>query len=158
MKITATEIDRFLVVLEEIPRRLAGVMAGTNDSRLHFKADKRSWSANDVLAHIRSCADVWGQSIESMLAEDNPTLTDIHPRKWIRQTNYTALDFRDSFKAYASQWAVLLRVLKRLSFEDWSRSAVIAGRRHTIFTQARRMARHETEHFEKIESLLQRTA
>jgi len=34
-----------------------------------------------------------------MFAEDNPTLPDIHPRPWIKQTDYTDMDFRNSFKA-----------------------------------------------------------
>ena len=37
---------------------------------------------------------------------------------------------------------------------DSERGAVILGRRHTVFTQARRMAKHEAEHMEQIAGLL----
>jgi hypothetical protein len=36
---------------------------------------------------------------------------------------------------------------------EWSRGAMIRKRRHTIFSQARRMALHEVTHNEQIEAL-----
>jgi hypothetical protein len=101
---------------------------------------------------------VWGDSIDAMLAENLPTLPHIHPRKWIKETNYLELAFHESFQAFIKQRQRLLRTLEKLSFEDWSRAATIAGRNHTVFTQARRMAKHEHEHCEQIESLLQRVS
>lgn len=154
MKITPAEIARFLTMLERHPDRIAEAIAGVDSSRLHFKADKRSWSANDILAHIRSCADVWGGTIESMLMEDEPTLPDIHPRQWVKQTDYPGLEFHRSFKAFTSQRAKLVRTLKSIPFEDWLRGSTILGRRHTVYSQTRRMALHENEHCEQIESLL----
>jgi len=41
-----------------------------------------------------------------------------------------------------------------LPFEAWERSAIIFERKHTIFTQTRRMAKHEMAHLEQIENLL----
>ena len=62
--------------------------------RLQYRIDKKAWSVNDILAHLRSCADVWGGSIEAMLAQDKPTLPYRHPRQWIKKTNYPNLLFR----------------------------------------------------------------
>jgi hypothetical protein len=49
--------------------------------------------------------------------------------------------------------------LKALSFEDWSRGAIINGgmksREHTILSYAQRMAEHEVEHCLQIEKLLE---
>ena len=39
---------------------------------------------------------------------------------------------------------------------DWSRGAMIKDRRHTVFSQARRMALHEVTHCEQIEGLVKR--
>jgi hypothetical protein len=156
MKFTPGEIEKYLDLLEEMPRSIARTIGNTDDARLQYKSDRQSWSANDILAHLRSCADVWGESIEAMLAEDTPTLPDIHPRQWIKETNYLELPFHESLQAFIKQRERLLITLKKSSFEDWSRAATIAGRKHTVFTQARRMAKHEKEHCEQIESLLQR--
>ena len=89
-----------------------------------------------------------------MLAEKEPVLPDINERKWAKVTGYAEVPFAESFQAYVLQRENLLRVLKALPFEDWERSAVIFGRKHTVFTQARRMAKHEAEHAKQIEFLL----
>ncbi|MGZ9234146.1 MAG: DinB family protein [Anaerolineales bacterium] len=155
MKATQKEIDQILRSLAETPLRIVDSVRGMDDSRLQAKSDRKSWSANDILAHLRSCADVWGNSIEAMLAEDTPTLPDVHPRKWVKETNYLKLPFHESFQAFVKQREKLLITLKKLSFDAWSRAALIGGRRHTVFTQARRMAKHENEHCEQIVNLRQ---
>jgi hypothetical protein len=154
MKITPAGIEKILKVLEQTSRRISDATIHIDEERLYARLDKRSWSAKDILAHLRSCGDVWGDSIQSMLAEDHPKLPDLHPGQWIKQTNYAELEFHKSLKAYINQRRELLGALKTLSFEDWSRGAIIGGRKHTVFSQVRRMGKHETEHCEQLESLL----
>jgi hypothetical protein len=154
MKATTAEIQKYLKLLEETPSRIEAATKGVDEARLQFSPDENEWSANDILAHLRSCADVWGDSIEMMLAKDRPTVPYIHPRQWVRKTDYPKLPFHESFQAFKSQRKRLLKVLKSLSFEDWSRAAIIKGREHTVFTQARRMAIHENEHCGQIEEML----
>jgi hypothetical protein len=90
-----------------------------------------------------------------MLAGQRPVIPYRHPRQWIRKTDYLQLPFHRSFKAFVVQRRKLLKMLKGLPFEDWSRAGIIQGREHTVFTQARRLALHEQAHCEQIESLLQ---
>jgi hypothetical protein len=125
-----------------------------DEARLQFKGDNKSWSINDILAHLRSCADLWTHSIYTMLAENEPVFSDLDARKWAIVTRYAELPFAESFQAYSLQRENLLRVLTVLPFESWERSAVIFERKHTVFTQTRRMAKHEQEHVEQIVSLL----
>lgn len=158
MRATASEIEKYLRLLEETTHRIAAASKGIDDMRLQFKHDKKSWSANDILAHLRSCSDLWTHSIYGMLAEHEPAFSDINERKWANVTRYAELPFVESFQAFSLQRENLLRVLKALPFESWERSAIIFGRRHTVFTQARRMAKHENEHCEQIESLLRSAA
>ena len=47
----------------------------------------------------------------------------------------------------------LMRVLRGLGPEAWERGAIIFERRHTVFSQARRMAKHEAEHCEQLDTL-----
>jgi hypothetical protein len=153
MKATPTEIEQYLQLLEETPRRLVIVTRSMDETRLQRRSEKESWSVNDILAHLRSCADVWGDSIDAMLAEEHPTVPYRHPRQWIKKTDYPKLPFHESLQAFKAQRKKLLKVLKALVFADWSRSAVIQGREHTVFTQVRRMAMHEQEHIEQIEEM-----
>lgn len=154
MKATRSEIDEYLILLSQTSQRITKATDGFDDTRLNARTDEQPWSVNDILAHLRSCADVWGDSIAAMLAEQNPTVPYRHPRQWIKKTDYPNLSFHASFTAFVAQRKKLLKVLKGLSFEDWSRAAIIKGREHTVFAQVRRMALHEQVHCEQIESLL----
>ena len=155
MKATPSEINKYLVRLSETPQRIVQAVDDMDPARLQQRVDAKSWSANDILAHLRSCADLWTHSIYAMLAEMEPQFSDIDERKWAKITRYVELPFEESFQAFSLQRKNLLRVLQELPFESWERSAIIFGRKHTVFTQTRRMAKHEAEHIEQLESLLQ---
>jgi hypothetical protein len=155
MKATLAEIEKYVQILSETPLRISQAAKGLDKTRLQFKADKKSRSANDILAHLRSCADLWTHSIYAMLAENEPLFSDINERKWAKVTRYAELPFAESFQMFSLQRENLLHVLKALPFEAWERSAIIFDRKHTVFTQTRRMAKHEQEHCEQIASLLQ---
>ncbi len=155
MKMTPKEIEKYLDLLAGTLDHIAFITREASEEQLHHKASKQDWSVRDILAHLRACSDVWGNSIEAMLADENPVLPDVHPRHWLKQTNYLDLRFRESLQALDSQRAKMLSVLRQLSFEDWTRSAVIGGRKHTVFSQVRRMAKHEAEHISQIAAMLQ---
>ncbi len=158
MKITPKEIEKYLDLLAGTLNHIALITRDASEEQLHHKASKQDWSVRDILAHLRACSDVWGKSIEAMLADENPVLPDVHPRQWLKQTNYFDLRFRESLQALTSQRAKMLPVLRQLSFEDWERSGVIGGRKHTVFSQVRRMAKHEAEHLTQITGMLQASA
>jgi hypothetical protein len=154
MKITPAEIEKLLQILAETPHRIASVSRNLENAQLHFKPDENVWSANDILAHLRSCGDVWGKSIQAMLTEDTPTLRYVSPRTWIKKTNYPKLEFRTSFQIYIQQRDELLSLLNGLTVEEWSRGALIKEREETVFSYARRITQHEQAHCEQIEVLL----
>ncbi|MGQ0603555.1 MAG: DinB family protein [Anaerolineales bacterium] len=152
-KVTPTEIQKHLALLEETPRRLAACTAKLSDAQLHTAPGPKAWSAAETLAHLRACADVWTHSIYAMLAESAPQLALLDERRWAKATRYAELKFRKSLQAFTLQREELLHVLLSLPLESWTRSATIAGRSHTVFSQARRMALHEAEHCAQIETL-----
>jgi hypothetical protein len=154
MKITQKEIERHLGLLSSSLDRIASHTQNLGEDQLHYRTREKEWSISEILAHLRSCSDVWGNTVEAMLTEENPLLPDIHPRQWLKRTNYLHLQFAESFQALTNQRAHLLSVLKQLTLEDWSRSATIGRRKHTVFSQVRRMAKHEAGHVTQIESML----
>jgi len=154
MKSSPDEIKKVLILLDQTPRRLAAAAGGSSDEALHAAPDKKAWSAAEVLAHLRACADVWTHSSFAMLAVETPSLADIDERKWARVTGYAGLPFSRSLQTFTLQREELLRVLTALPPESWERTALIFERRHTVFSQARRMALHEDEHCAGLEVLL----
>jgi hypothetical protein len=154
MKITAAEIRKYLGLLEQTPPSIESLVAGLDESQLRWSHDKREWSAVENLAHLRACADLWTYSIYAMLAENEPTLALLDERRWAKTARYASFPFHESFRVFSIVRAQLLQGLRDLPEPSWSRSALIGDRRHTVFSQVRRMGLHEADHLQQIETLL----
>ena len=153
-------IDQTLTMLAAAPPRIAALTSGLPPARMQTRPAPDEWSVNEVLAHLRSCADMWGGCIATMLAEEKPTLKAINPRTWIASTNYPELDFDASFDAFAQQRRELLAVLEPLSPEGWARTATVKGAgkplERTVHFYAQWLARHERPHLKQIERVVRR--
>ena len=150
-------IEQALTLLEETPRRIAAATRGLSDAQLRRSPERGEWSANEVLAHVRACADARGEPIKTILAEDHPTFRAVNPRTWIKQTNYVDLEFRSSFRSFAKQRADLLALLRPLPRKGWSRGATVTGAgvplERTVLFYAQWVARHERPHVKQVESI-----
>jgi len=116
-----------LTVLAEMPKRIAGIARGHTDRQLHRKPAPDAWSAQEVVAHLRACADVWGGSIERILAEDHPTIRYVSPRGWIKKTDYLQLSFRETLRGFSQRRAVLVGKLGDVGQRGWMRGATFTG-------------------------------
>lgn len=57
-------IEQILAVLRETPERLSVLAGGLTEPRLRAAPEPGEWSVTEIVAHLRSCADVWGGAIE----------------------------------------------------------------------------------------------
>ncbi|HZS77833.1 MAG TPA: DinB family protein [Ktedonobacteraceae bacterium] len=150
--------EQILTLLAATPTRLATLTDGLAPTQLHTAPNPDQWSANDVLAHLRSCADVWGNCIRTIIKEDRPTIRAINPLTWIKQTDYPELEFRPSLRAFTSQRAELLAFLEPLPPEGWSRTATVTGAgkvlERTVLFYARWLATHERQHVRQVEHIV----
>jgi len=153
----ALPIEQFLTMLAEAPPRIAASIAGLTPAQLRAAPGPGEWSANDVLAHLRACADVWGDSTRRILAEELPTIRGISPRTWINSMDYLDLEFQPSFAAYTAQRADLLALLRTVSPEGWSRQATVTGAGKpflkTALAYAEGIALHERPHLKQIDRI-----
>lgn len=151
-------IEQVLTLLAAAPPRIAAMTAGLTTAQLHAKPAPDEWSANDVLAHLRSCADVWGDCIRVILTQDNPTIRAVNPRTWVKRTDYSDQKFQSSLRAFAAQRKELLAVLTPLAPEDWSRTATVTGAGkplvRTVLSYADWLAHHERPHLKQIERVV----
>jgi hypothetical protein len=147
-------IDKILTLLAETPQRIAAFTKGLTAVQLRTKPNPEEWSANEVLAHLRSCADVWGNCIEVILTQDEPTIRAINPRTWIERTDYLEQDFPSALRAFTKQRKKLLAILEPLRPEDWLRKATVTGAGkplvRTVRAYAEWMATHERPHVKQI--------
>lgn len=148
---------QLLSALSGGPLRIATAANGVPSARLHATPVPGQWSANDVLAHLRACADLWGGCIAAILSDDHPTLRAINPRAWIAQTDYLGQPFADSLHAYSAQRAEFAATLEQLAPEDWMRAATVRGAgkalERTVHFYVQWLARHERAHLKQIERL-----
>ena len=155
---TLLTIEQALTLLAATPARIAALTADLTPVQLRTKPNHDDWSANDVLAHLRACADMWGDCIVVMIAEDRPILRAVNPRTWIKQTNYLALEFRPSLRSFTKQRAGLLAVLEPLPRAGWSRAATVTGAgkvlERTVLLYADWLARHERPHVKQVERIV----
>jgi hypothetical protein len=147
-------IEELLTLLTVAPPRLAASTALLTPAELRTPPKNEEWSATDVLAHVRACADVWGGCIEAMIATNGPTLRAVNPRSWIKKTDYRELEFRSSLRSFTKQRSDLLAVLEPLPPKVWSRSATVTGAGavlvRTVHFYAQWLAKHERTHVKQI--------
>jgi hypothetical protein len=150
--------EQILTLLAETPQRVDAATTGLRATLLRTSVNHNEWSANEVLAHLRACADVWGGCIAAILAEERPTLRAVNPRTWIEQTDYRELEFRPSLRAFVTQRADLLTFLESLSPENWSRAATVTGAgkvlERSVLSYAQWLAEHERAHVKQIERII----
>lgn len=158
MPVTPAEIENVLDQLQQAPLRIVEMTTGVENDRLYARPDTESWSANDLLAHLRACADVWGKSIQAMIKQDHPTMRYVSPRTYIRKTKYPEQEFHSSLQAFVKQREELLALLRSLDTLDWERGATFTGttrgRDQTVYSYAYRIVEHETPHVAQIEAAL----
>jgi hypothetical protein len=149
--------SELLAMLAAGPVRIAEAAADLTPAQLDAPPAPGEWSANEVLAHLRACADMWGGAIAEIIAHDHPTIRAINPRAWIEKTDYREQAFQASLKAFTTQRADLLAVLEPLAPAGGARGATVTGAgkalERTVHFYAEWMANHERPHLKQIERI-----
>lgn len=146
MATKALSVEEILALLESTPRSIVESTDGLSREQLHQPPQPGEWSLNDILAHLRSCADMWGGCITAIAVKKVEALRAMNPRTWIRQTDYPVLEFAPSLQAFLAQRAELLRVLARFTPEDWTRAATVSGAGKRLVRDSRFYAQWLAEH------------
>ncbi len=147
-------IEQILTMLAAAPPRIATLTGDLTPAQLRTAPAPAEWSATEVLAHLRACADVWGGCMATILAQDKPVLRAVDPRTWMKQTNYCEQPFQPSLHAFADQRSALLAVLQPLAPAEWARAATVTGAgkalERSVWFYAQWLAKHERPHLKQI--------
>jgi uncharacterized damage-inducible protein DinB len=154
----SSQVEELLARLRDGPDRITAATKNVAAERLHAAPARDEWSANEVLAHLRACQDVWGSAVVTIIEADHPTIRGVNPRHFIKGTDYAEQDFQRAFRAFKTQRKRLLKVLESLSVEGWAREATITGAGRPLVRTVRdyveRLVRHERPHLKQIERTL----
>ena len=160
MKPISDDISRILKQLTQGSTRIETATRGMPSERLYLRSEEEPWSVSDIMAHLRTCSDVWGKSIIAMITQDHPTLRYVSPRSWMRKPPYADQEFATALEAFTQERQKLVEMLADLDEADWACRGTFTGtsprqRDQTVFSYAERLANHEQRHLDQIESLLQ---
>lgn len=143
--------------LEQTIHSIEAIQNKLTPNQLTSLSLERGRTPIEILAHLRSCADIWTYSIYAMLAaKEEPLLAQINAHQWTATVGYTKLNFLPSFQTFKANRLELLNVLQKLPEESWQKTAIISERQHTVYSQARRMALHEISHCKELQTIVER--
>ena len=146
--------EQILSILHETPDRLGAMTDGLTEAQLRTRPEPEEWSVIEIVAHLRSCADVWSDAMHSIVATSHPTIRAVNPTTWIEHTDYRQLGFAVTMQAFRTQRRALLALLEPLPARGWTRSATVLGAgtplELTVHSYAERLARHERTHWRQI--------
>jgi hypothetical protein len=147
-------IEQILAILRDTPGRLSDATGGLTEAQLHAAPEPGEWSVTEILAHLRSCADVWGNAVETIIGTEHPTIRAVSPVTWIKSTDYREQEFAPLLRAFTQQRDGLLAVLGPLPEQGWSRSATVLGGGSplelTVHSYMDRFSRHERTHHRQV--------
>jgi len=160
MKLLSEDISRIVAHLTHAPLRVETATRGLQTTQLYLRSDAEPWSVSDILAHLRACSDVWGNSIIAMITRDNPTLRYVSPRSWMNKPKYLEQAFDVALVSFTQERQKLVKALADLDEAGWLRHATFTGvsdrqRDQTVVSYSDRIVSHEQPHLDQIESLLQ---
>jgi hypothetical protein len=115
------------------------------------------WSAHEHACHLAHVHALFFERLDRMLNEPAPVITPYMPGVQDRDDFLLEMDLADSLERYVSDRARLVAKLRKLSPEDWDRTASHAEyREYSVFIMFRHVALHDFLHAYRIEELLLR--
>ena len=170
-------IEARLERLRMTPDELGEAISNKTDEVLSQRPQPSSWSAKEIVCHLRDIEELVIMRFHLMLAMDDPkvfvaALPPQHPEqwgiddqvpypadpnRWAEERQYLRNDAALALTAFRRRRLEALTLLKRLSSEQWKRGCILPdGRRVTFENWTAAMAAHDDGHVAQIRSALSR--
>ena len=148
-----------LEMQREAPGRLAQLIAGVEEARLGRRPEPGKWSVREILAHLAEDELATSWRYRQMIEHDGELLLPFDQDEWARLGDYGSWSPAEAFEMFRLLREANLRLLARLSPEQWERSGIHAERgRITVRELARHMAAHDVNHILQVEALVRAEA
>lgn len=141
--------------LASMPARLREAVAGATDHTLLRRASADDWSAFETFQHVRDAALVYSARFRWMVFDDDPLLMNYDENAWVAAAKDVPGDVPAILNEIAASRADLVRVLSRLTDEEWRRTGrhEVAGP-VVLEDYVRHQVAHEAMHLEQIRAAL----
>jgi DinB family protein len=144
-----------LTMQSEASRIIAGLIAGASELALRLRPSPKKWSVTEIIAHLAEDELVSSWRYRQMIENSGCTLAGFDQDKWARLGDYLSWNPWTALQMYRLLRDANVRMLQRLTEEEWERFGVHAERgKMTVRDLARHMAGHDMNHIEQIRCIL----
>jgi len=144
-----------LKLQREAPRTLARLIEGIAEEVLRRRPAPRKWSVVEIIAHLAEDELTSSWRYRQMIEHNGVKLLGFDQDEWARLGDYGAWNVSEALEMFRLLREANLRMLGRLSADEWERAGEHAERgRLTVRELTRHMAAHDMNHIEQIERLL----
>ena len=151
MNTTAAVIE----ALERAPSVVVPLVREVPSEVLKRRPAPRKWSAHEHACHLALVHQLFFDRLEQILASPAPVITPYDPGSSDPDDRLLRMDLEQSLRTYAEDRSRLVDRLRRLSADEWQRTAEHGEySRYSVFIMFRHLALHDFLHAYRIEELL----
>jgi hypothetical protein len=148
--------DEQLARMSRTVTDFAAAIKGASDASLSKRPDDSSWSAKEVVCHMRDTEESFMQRFQAIMAMDDPKLFPVEPDRWATERQYLRNNTGEALDAFRARREETLRFLRELRPEQWERGGVHATRgRITVRDFLGLMAWHDDNHLDQLKRALE---
>jgi hypothetical protein len=150
-------VDVRLARLRSTPEELASLLAGRDRPALTRRPDPGSWSAAEIVCHLRDAEEAFGSRFDQILAMDvDPKLPGANPDRMAEERQYLRNDVTEAIAAFRGRRQDTLATLAKLTPAQWDKGGLHPVRgRITLDGFLTLMAWHDDNHLDQIARALE---
>jgi hypothetical protein len=164
-------VDVRLARLRSTPEELASLLAGRDWPALSRRPDPGSWSAAEIVCHLRDVEELFLVRFQTILAVDEPQILTLgatpealaawgiggeighplDPDRWAEERQYARQDAGEALAAFCRRRREVIALLDGLNAEQWQRGGIHQARgRMRLDEWVASLAGHDDNHLEQL--------
>ncbi len=152
-----TDTATLISALETAPGVIVPLIREVPAEKLKRRPSPQKWSAYENAVHLSQSDVAFRARLELILAEDEPFIKVIENSAEDEAGAMLDVDLDESLERFVRERATLVTRLKKLSPEEWRKTAVHEAFDHySVFIMFRHLHLHEMLHAYRIEQLMLR--
>ena len=143
-----------LTAQEAFPSTLRTAVVGLSDEALRRPERPGTWSVVQIVQHLADTELAYAYRMRMILAHDAPRIQAYDQDRWADRLRYDEANLDDALAEFETLRASNLRLLRRLSDDEWDRTGLHAERGPESLRRITRMlAGHDLAHLRQIERI-----
>jgi hypothetical protein len=144
-----------LAMQADAPGILAELIGGVPEPALRQRPTPGKWSVGEIIAHLAEDELTSSWRYRQMIENSGCALSAFSQDEWARLGDYASWRPADALQMFRLLREANLRMMSRLTDEEWNRFGVHAERgKISVRDLARHMAGHDMHHVEQVRAIL----